>query len=352
MSLLGSNPRRNLGLLVGSLLIGGGFWWLLRAGALPLLPEREAFSSVSWLGVVAFSISWLLTLVLKGLRWSTLLAAIGRVPLRDVLAINFVSQAAVLLMPLRSGEFVRPVMLSRRSSISFLAGMSTSAAERIGDSLFASVMLIVALASSEQRTPLPDRIGELPVPAALVPGLGYSAATVTLLACSGVLAFYYFRAGTRHLLGATLGRLWPKAAEWTTTKLQQLCDGLQFLGSVRYSAAFLGTSALYWASHVVSTWVLFRTTTFPELTFGQAAALLGTLAFGMSIPNAPGFFGVFQVATYASLAVFYAPERIQKDGALPVFLLYVLEVAWVLAMAVLGGWYNRRNSPGQVPANG
>jgi glycosyltransferase 2 family protein len=318
-----------------SILIAAGFWWLLRAGAFPLVPPPEDLATAEPLDLVLFSGIWVLVLILKAGRWHWQLSPIGHVPLRRMFNVGFISSAAVLVLPLRSGELVRPALISRSDRIPFLAAVTTSAAERITDALFASVLLIVSLTGATLIEPLPQRIGNLPIPAAIVPTLGYSAAVVALAASLLVLCFYYFRVWTIRLLSATIGRFSPRSGAWVQHKLQDLTRGLEFLGSRRHSAGFLGLSAAYWCAHVGSTWLLLRRTGFPELTLAQAGVVLGTLSFGMSLPNTPGFFGVFQVAVYASLALFFSPAIVQQHGAVAVFWMYALEVGWVLTLAAV-----------------
>ena len=94
------------------------------------------------------------------------MAPIQRVPLRTVLTVTFVGFAAILCLPLRSGEAVRPVLMHRRGRLSGWAATGAVAAERIIDGLCVSIMLLVALGVATPLDPLPDRIGTLPVPAA------------------------------------------------------------------------------------------------------------------------------------------------------------------------------------------
>jgi hypothetical protein len=54
--------------------------------------------------------------------------------------------------------------------------------------------------------------------------------------------------------------------------------------------------------------------------------VLGVLCLGVLAPQAPGFFGAFQVSLYAALAMYFAPEQVVGPGSAFVFLLYVVQL--------------------------
>ena len=333
---------RRAALIVVSLGIGVIAWWLLRAGALPILPPASAIAQVGLAPLLVFSALWWATVAFKCLRWHWQLVPIAEVPLHRVLTVNLVAIAAVALFPFRSGEFVRPVLISRGTNVPFLAAMTTTMAERVLDGLFASVLLLVSLAGAAIIDPLPTRIGELPVPAAVVPTLGYTASIVTLCVAGLILAFFYFKQPTIRLVRSVVGAFSPKLSVFVSTKLEELSRGLEFLGSWRTALPFLIASTLHWTAHLIGLWYLFTHAGFPDLTLAQAGVVLGTLAFGSGLPNAPGLFGIFQMAIFASLALFYVPDVIQGAGGVAAFWLYVLEMGWCLALALVGLFFERR----------
>ncbi len=337
-------PWRRLALLLASVGIGALAWWLLETGALPVLPPVEALSRVGLLPLVVFSALWWAALAFKCLRWHWQLAPIAVVPLRRVLSVGLIGVAAVALFPFRSGEFVRPVLISRGSSVPFLAAMTTSMAERVLDGVFASLLLLVSLAGAAIIDPLPTRIGELPVPAAVVPTLGYTASLLTLSATALILAFFFFRQPTIRLVKLVVGSFSERLALVVAAKLEELTQGLQFLGSWRTALPFLASTTLHWLMHLFALWYLFRHAGFPGLTLAQAGVVLGTLAFGAGLPNAPGLFGIFQMAVFASLALFFLPIVVQGAGAVATFWLYVLEMGWCFSLALVALAFEQRYS--------
>jgi hypothetical protein len=335
--------RRVIVLALASIALGGGFFWLLNAGGLPIVPSSEVIWRLGLDGVLIYSLLWLVTVFFKSARWYFQLAPIADVPLIRVFSASLVGYAAQLILPLKTGEFARPALISRGTNVSFFAAVSTSAAERILDALFGSVLLISCLLSARVLDPLPDRIGELPVPAKLVPTLGYSFAGMAIIAVLVVSVFYWKRTASQRVIHATLGKVSPRFGQVVQQKLGELADGLSLLSSAKLSLRYTLVTAIYWASYVFGIWYLFRASGFREFSFAQAGVVTGTLAFSFSMPNAPGYFGVFQVSIYAALAMYYSPEVVQDLGATAVFWTYVLQLGWSIALAPVAAYVEQRH---------
>src|SRR5512140_203616 len=159
--------------LAGSVLVAVGLGWLLHAGALPVLPPASALARVRWWTVAVYALLFATMHLVRSSRWYFLLAPVHRLPLRRALTVTLVGYSALTLLPFRLGEVVRPWLIHKRDRVSFFAATGTVGAERVIDGLVVSVTLLVALSCSKPVSPLPDRIGDLPIPAALVPGVAY-----------------------------------------------------------------------------------------------------------------------------------------------------------------------------------
>nr|MBA3394114.1 flippase-like domain-containing protein [Deltaproteobacteria bacterium] len=76
----------------------------------------------------------------RALRWNNLLAPLGvRIPTGPLLAISSVGFMAILALPARLGELVRPGLLRRRGDLSASAALGTVAVERVVDGLLVSL---------------------------------------------------------------------------------------------------------------------------------------------------------------------------------------------------------------------
>lgn len=321
--------------VLGSVVIALSFVWLLRAGALPLVPSREAAAAVKPWAIPAYVLIWLLVHALRGGRWYWLLAPVHRVPLPRVLAVAAIGFAAILLLPFRTGEVVRPLLIRKRGHLSAWEATGSVGAERVIDGLVLSALLFAALRLSTPLDPLPDRIGTLPVPASVVPGAAYAALFGFLCVFAAMALFYWRRTWARALVSFFVAPISKRLAEWLSGRVEEVSRGLSFLPQARYTLPFLLTTLAYWLLNAFGVWVLAVGCGFEDMHFAQALAIVGVLALGILVPNAPGFFGAFQISVYAGLAMYFPADRIMSAGAAFVFFLYVVQLSVTFALGAL-----------------
>lgn len=336
-----SEPVRGGGLKLAvrlgiSLAIAAFFVWLLDAGALPIWPPPEVLREVQWWTVAAYVVIWSAVHVLRAARWKLLLIPIANVAMRRVLSASFVGYLAILVLPLRAGEVVRPVMIREREKLSAWAAMGTIGAERIVDGLTLCVMLFIALQVSTPLDPLPERLGDLPISVALIPGAAYAALVMFAAALVAMTIFHVWHRTARRWLERLLGIFSPGLGRWVAERVQKVAEGVRFLSEWRYSVPFLLATVVYWVVNAASTWLLAWGVGFRDFDFAQACVTTGVLALGILVPNAPGFFGAFQFSVYAGLAIFYPRDQVLSAGAACVFLLYACQVGVTVAFALLG----------------
>jgi hypothetical protein len=327
---------RHWGKLALSIGIAVGFAWLLHAGALPLVPGRGAFAEVRWWTVGGYVVLWSMVHVLRAARWYWLLEPIHRVPMKKILSVSFIGFAAIVALPFRTGEMVRPVLIRKKGELSGWAATGTIGAERVIDGLFLSVLLFVALLVSEPLDPLPDRIGELDVPAAVVPGAAYAALALFAVAFVAMGLFYWRRRLARSLTEATVGLISKPLAAWLAERVDKVAQGLEFLPRARFFVPFFAITAVYWLLNAAATWLLGIGVGFGEMSYSEACVNMGVLALGILLPNAPGFFGAFQISVYAALALYFTPDRVVGPGAAFVFLIYLSQMAITFGAAAIG----------------
>ena len=70
---------------------------------------------------------------------------------------------------------------------------------------------------------------------------------------------------------------------------------------------------------------------------------MACVGIGILVPSGPGYFGAFQLSTYAALAMYVSESTLRASGAAFVFLLYVSQVG-VHVLAMLGSIIALRRS--------
>jgi hypothetical protein len=200
-----------------------------------------------------------------------------------------------------------------------------------------SVLLLVSLWLARPMDSLPDRIGDLPVPASLVPSAALSAASIFAAGCVVMGLFYWRRASARRVTELVLGVVSRKFARWVAARLEEVAAGLGFLTRPRFSLPFLLLTVGYWALNAATYWVLLEACGIGSLGFFNAAATMGVVALGIMVPATPGFFGAYQLGIYAGLAMYLEPEVVIGAGSTYAFLAYVLPMGLTILMG-LGGY--------------
>jgi hypothetical protein len=335
--------------LAASLLLAGACYYVLRRGALKVVPERALIRSIDYRWLAAYGAMLLTSHFVRAARWRFLLAPVRELPLWTVVRVAWIGFGATAALPVRMGEAVRPLLI-RRSGVSGWAATGTVGAERVIDGLYLSLLLFLALLAARPLDPLPTHLGKLDVPVELVPKTAYAA--LTLFACVFALlaAFHLKREATRRLLERVLGLLSPSFATFVTSSIDKIAQGIGFLSNARHTLPFLLGTTFYWFSNAASYWLMARACGLDSMSFWQACAVMGVLGLGILVPNAPGFFGTFQLSMFAGLALYFPVEVVLARGSLYVFLLYVGQIVTAVGLAALCMLFEPSKSAAQAPA--
>ena len=327
----------NLLLSFGMLALCG---WLVWPGAGERAQLAEAFDRLEGSSFAPYLLAFLglqiIVHVCRSLRWNHLLAPLGvKVPPGPLLAISSVGFMAILALPARLGEFVRPGLL-RRHGISASSALGTVAVERIVDGLMISLFVFGAFVAIRG----PHAPGWM-MPTAYL-ALGIFAAALVFL----VFAMWRPEATVRFSLQLTLlPRLAPRAARLIEDKLLEMIRGFAVLRDRRNLAAFCAWSLVYWTANGFGVWVLARGFGLPLSVMGGLATM-GLVAVGISLPNSPGLVGQFQWFTLLGLSLYLGPTVMCDPGAACSALHaqalafaitnHLVQVGWYVAMGALG----------------
>ncbi len=345
--------RRRLLLLAVSAAVAGGFGWLLYKGALPVVPARRAFDGFAWWTVAVYCVIWAGVLFFRSYRWKWLLDPIAEVPVDKMMAVSLISCGALVVLPLRMGEVVRPALIRgpqpAGGSVSGWEATGTVGAERVIDGLFMSLLLLAAMLVARPIEPLPDHIGDLRVSVALVVRGTYVALALFGAAFVVMAAFYFAREPARRATHAIVGLVSPRAAGYLATKIEHLANGLKFLPRPRLLGPFLLMTLCYWVLNAAGVWLICLGGGITT-TAAQSMAVMGVLAIGVLMPQAPGYFGAFQLSLYAGFAMYLPADAVVERAGVVVFLIYLVQILGTLLPAALGLWWFQRARLARAPA--
>lgn len=333
-----------------SLLLGGGFLWLLSRGGLPLLPPKEAFAHLTGWTFTQYAALIGASTLLRNYRWNYLIRPIASdaKPLR-VMGICMVGFGAIFLLPLRSGEVVRPYLIARDRQVSFMQAAGTVGAERVIDGLILTMFTFVALSLATPISPLPTSLGDLPLPVAAVPAAVYSALLVFGGAFGVMTAFYFARRTARRVTEGVVGLVSPRAGRWAADTLQRIADGLSFLPSKGHLARFIAATVACWGLVILAQLVMLRGVGL-DATLTQATTTLGVQGLGTIVPAGPGMFGAYQIAGFSALAMFFPMAQVKLEGAAFIFISYTGNLV-VAVVQLLIGYLLMAKVPAPTTAN-
>ncbi len=334
--------RRHGGKLVASAIITGGLVYTLRKSGLPLLPAASCFEHVKWWTLPCYLATYVAASYFRATRWRFLLRSFADIPRRRILAVSWIGFAAIMLMPFRIGEVVRPYMIRAPGReeggklvgrVSATTATGTVLAERIVDGLYLSFVLAVALLVVPMLDPTPTHVVGLPLTIAQVRGYGYTTLGFFAVAFSTIAVFYFARGFATRVTHAVFGLVSKKLGEKLATTAAKLADGLHFLGKPRDAGPFLVETSVYWGLNALGMWLLAWGcgVVHPDgsaITFGESCSLMGMLGVTILIPGPPGLVGIFQTGIYCGLSMYFAANIVTGQGAAFTFLLFVIQFAW------------------------
>jgi len=269
------------------------------------------------------------------LRWGVLVRSVAPVPAMKILTVGSIGFMAIDLLPVRLGEFVRPVLLERRAGVPLGAGMATIVAERIMDLIAVQAALFLAVAWADLpplHIPLFDRSVDL--------GVEGRAVALFALAILGLPALALVLAGERGLvvlrrLASILpGRLGALALSLASS----FHDALRRIGQPVALAQAAGLTVIAWTLNVLVLWALLFALGITTLGFPEATVVMLVVAVCIMLPAPAGGLGVFEAGGVAGLMLYSIPQA--QAGAFAVSLhathVAVIVVIGAIMLAVEG----------------
>lgn len=287
-----------------------------------VLSELKALPGAA---VLVYLATLAVTHLFRAWRWDFLLRPAGaRVPLHRLLAISSVGFMAILALPLRLGELVRPYYVAREGHVRMSAALGTIAVERIIDGLVISIVFFVSYLLSARGV----FSRELQVAAWL--SLAGFVGLTTFLA----LALVRTEATIALFLRATfLRRISPARADQVADKIRAMISGFRVLHDGRNLVRFLGQTFAYWGSNGFGMWLLARAMGLP-ISLGAAFTTMAFTGVVLTLPNAPGLVGQFHACVKMALGSYLPVAVVNAKGLAYAVVLHGLQTVWYVGIGL------------------
>lgn len=301
----------------------------------------EVLRRISLSTVALYLVMIAVTHVFRVWRWDYLLRPIGvKLSWRHLFAISSVGFMAILALPVRLGELVRPYFVVRLGQSRMSAILGTVAVERIVDGLLISIVFFSTYAASDGDAWSPQLRF-----AAWLSLLGFLAATLFL-----AFALRWPEPTIRLALALSLlPRFSPRLADKIADKLRALIQGFRVLREPGPLAAFLVQSVLYWGTNGLGMWILAQGMGL-DISPTAAYAAMSFTGVLISLPNSPGLVGQFHLGVVAALGPYLPEATLRSAGIAYATLVHGIQLVWyaVLGFACLflvpGGTRNFRQA--------
>lgn len=267
---------------------------------------------------------------LRARRWQAILApAHGRLPLRPLWHATAIGMMVNNVVPARAGELARAFALTReRREVRFTAAFASLAVDRLFDGVV--VLALMLLATLDPRFPANATVfGATAASIAATAGMFLGAVLVVLYALALAPGAFI------GLAERSVALVWAGGASKVRHLLEGFVQGLGVLRDPRLALEVLWWTLLHWLTNALAFYFGFLAL---DIAAPVSATLFlqGIIAIGVALPSSPGFFGFFELAGKAGLALYGVADAAAVSWAIGFHLLSFVPIT------LIGAWYFTR----------
>jgi glycosyltransferase 2 family protein len=284
--------RGVLGILLSAILL----WWTLRDIHFSEVVTHLKSANLPLLMLSAIAATGIFPL--RARRWRPILDPIlPNIPFMMLWRPVAIGMMISNVVPARAGELARAYALTREEPrVPFSAAFASVAVDRVFDAVI--LLTLMFLAMLDPRFAATATIAGRPVTAVAYGGLAFA------LAAAGVLLALVFLPNlVLHVFSVVVGTISKKLESKARGWLEAFIGGLAVLRDGRRFLSVLWWGILHWLLNALAFWIGFKAVGI-DAPFSAALFLQALIAIGIAVPQAPGFFGMFEALGRAGLAIY------------------------------------------------
>jgi len=325
----GANTRKFVTLIFGVALSIGILWYLSASlnwsEVIVLLKKVDLFYVLIW------CLIFVLAVLLRSYRWGLLFPSKEKLPFLALYDALNIGNLASMILPLRAGEFLRPLFFSRWTSVPFGKAFASVVIERVFDVCGMFLVFFLFVYGYSDIPPLVS--------------LGAQAlGSIALIIALGMLLAYWRPNFVEKLVDFGINLIGKVLPSKFTLAISQLAR--DFISGLKGIENSFQLFSICFITSIV--WLLYA------LSFQVAVIALGesgTITIGavscvfvglfIAAPSAPGFFGTFHAGCVAALTgVFAYPEEFSFAFAI---LAHSLQVISTILIGLLSLFFRGLN---------
>ena len=231
--------------------------------------------------------------VLRSFRWGLILNPLEKVDQLSLFSVTSVGFLAIIAIPARLGELVRPYLITKKSRIPMSSALGTIFVERLLDSITVLIIGVFVLFF----TPLPPWVVRS----------GFLLLLLTLALFILMFLLIVKRDSSIRILNPLIGKLPERYADRIKRLIARFLEGFRIMANPALLMSVGGLSIIIWLVDVLAIYLLFLAFGF-RLPPVAAFVLMIILIIGIAIPAAPGFIGNWHYFCVLGLGIFGIPK--------------------------------------------
>ena len=284
-----------------SLAMSGLFVWLSLRHT-DVRAVLAAMGAADPMRIALYVVVLLVIHLVRTVRWGILLEPLGQVSFKRLNSASAVGWMLLMVLPLRLGEFARPLLIARPpegggAPLRRSGALASIVVERIVDGIFIGILGIISLRLLGDSAS--GKYLEFARSASVLVAAGF------LALCLGLVLAVLFREQALRLSHALLRPLSPRLSERVAGMLDAFISAVH-VGSGWKLLAFFVLTGTYWTLNAAGLGLLAPAFGFTGLTPLMLAVILTIQVVGVMVPAGPGMVGTMQFFTQAGLSLFAA----------------------------------------------
>jgi hypothetical protein len=288
----------------------------------------EALTHINYWYLIHITVLFVVQFTLRSIRWGYLLPGSESGTIRERYDAIMVGNFGNYILPFRAGEFMRPMVLARKTHHSYSTCLISVVTERFFDlaCVLASFGLVAATVSG-----LPEWV--------------LNGAYVLGALAAGIFLFILCGVGFPDLIGRLIDFFCAPLGNTVGKHLahfaKEFLEGARVLQSPSRLFAALLLSVSIWYVTFLQFYISFNLFNMTGITFWDAVVVGVVVALAVAAPSVPGFFGVFQAACIAGFILINADQSIAAAYSIVVHIHQYILICGYGAFLLLTGVLKR-----------
>lgn len=283
----------------------------------PISELLKYLASINYIWVLPAVLITVLSFMLRAVRWRIILETTHRVSILRAFHPLMIGFMINCVLPGRLGEVARPVILQKEEKVPFATGLATVVAERVFDTFFL-ILLFMLTAGALKISPDQQIVfgnyhlnkdtlqtifdNLLMLGAVLVAGIAlFSIEQVRESVYRLILSIpsLFFFAGKRFQAA-----FMKKICQPVVNTLKNVAQGFALIRYPKKILLCAAYSILIWGAQAGSYYLFSLGSPGINLTYLEITAVMVIICFFISLPSAPGFWGLWEAGGVFALSLF------------------------------------------------